>query len=220
MNSADSKSQKLFSFRVELSMGCPRCDRPVPIDGPVSTAHCKYCQNDIEIEKDYWIEHLRDACSDMQSTSIGRGSGSMLFGTNTGNLTLGRLDPYCDNCKTDFQNPWILEPETSYVCTKCGSQWPVSRPPDWLSKSVPRIKQLVNALIEKEDGEETNLPDSLTSISCPSCAGSLSIDGSSRLVRCSYCDKQVYLPDDLWVRLHGTKRKRRWFVICSYGEKK
>jgi len=48
--------------------------------------------------------------------------------------------------------------------------------------------------------------------SCPQCAGSLMIDGTDRLVKCSYCETRVYLPDDLWLRLHPAKKKSRWFI--------
>lgn len=210
-----------FSFRVEFSMACPRCDNPVPVDGPVATAHCVHCQHDLEISEEYWAEHLEDACTNMQDTPHGQGSGSMMFGTNTGNLTLSRFDLYCDNCKTNFEDPWKLLPGSEYTCRECGSRWPVSAPPPWLSAAVPRIRLLVNALVETDSKEEEQpLSGSLTSVSCPSCAGNLAIDGSSRLIRCNYCDKQVYLPDDLWVRIHGTRRKRRWFVVCDYWNSK
>lgn len=206
---------ELFSFRVELSMPCPRCDRPVPIDGPVESAHCMYCQNDMEIGREYWQNVLADGCAEMQGTTVGQGSGSMMFGANTSNLTLGRLDPYCNSCKTDFLEPWSLESGTIYECRKCGAGWPVQEPPGWLTKAVPRIVQLINADLSGKTGAETGTEP--VSVSCPKCSGSLTVDGSSRLVRCQWCDSRIYLPDGLWSRLHGAKRKRRWFVLCRYS---
>lgn len=220
MSSTDV-TQVFYSFRVELSIACPRCDHPVPVDGPVFSAHCIHCQHDLAITVEYWTDHLREACRDMRNTQLGNGSGSMMFGTNTGSLTLGRLDPYCDNCKTDFENPWELVPGTEYICRKCGSRWPVDAPPEWLSRAVPEISFLINALLETNSGGEIPLSASRAlSVSCPACSGNLSVDGSGRLVRCRYCDTQVYLPDDLWARLHGVKRKRRWFVVCRCGNEK
>ncbi len=40
---------------------------------------------------------------------------------------------------------------------------------------------------------------------CPNCADNLTIDGTKRMVDCSFCDTQVYLPDDLWHTLHPVK---------------
>ncbi len=209
------KDNGAFSFRVELSMSCPRCDNPVPVDGPVGRVWCPHCGGTVEIERSYWIEQLGEAVDEMRNTPVGEGTGSMFFGTNRGNLTLGRLDPYCDSCKTDFANPWDLEAGV-YTCSSCGARWPVSPPPSWLSQAVPSILQLINAVLERE-GEGTAAPaySEPVSLSCPSCSGNLELDGSSRLVRCGYCGSQVYLPDSVWMKLHGGRRKRRWFVVCS-----
>ena len=207
----------IFSFRVEFSIQCPRCDRPLPFDGPLERAHCNHCQSDIDIPRSYWIENLANSCRKMQKTEMGMGTGSLLIGTFHGNLTLARFDPYCDSCKTTFDDPWKLDHNTSYICTKCGKVYPVQKPPGWLSDEVPRITTLINVIFSEHDsicgaGSGTK-PES---ISCPSCAALLEVDGTTRFVECKYCSGQVYLPDDLWLRFHAGKRKRRWFVICEY----
>ena len=213
-------SRDLFSFRVELSIRCPRCDRPVYIDGPVLTAHCGSCQADLEIPEDYWIETIGSSCGKMQAARIGEGTGSVLIGRFQGNLTLARFDPYCDECKTDFEDPWDLPPGSTYTCDKCGATYPVSSPPDWLSEGLPRVRELINALFaddasELRSGESTAVP---VALSCPECGGSLEVDGTTRFVHCEYCDAQVYIPDGLWLRFHAGGRKRRWFVVCEYAE--
>ena len=48
---------------------------------------------------------------------------------------------------------------------------------------------------------------------CPSCAGNLEIDGSSRMIKCKYCSSEIYLPDDLWFRLHPVKEVERWYAV-------
>ena len=119
----------LFSFRVEFSIQCPRCDRPLPLDGPVERAHCKSCQSDIDKPRDYWTETLASSCRKMQKVKIGEGTGSILIGTFQGNLTLARFDPYCDSRKTSFDDPWQLAPGTEYTCSKCGAVYSVQTPP-------------------------------------------------------------------------------------------
>jgi hypothetical protein len=214
-NGETSVDVPLFSFRVEFSLQCPRCDMPVPLDGPVAAAHCRSCQSDIDIPRDYWVETLGNSCGKMQDMEKGMGTGSMLMGMFHGNLTLARFDPYCDSCKTSFIDPWHLEAGDRYVCRKCGLGYPVDAPPPWLSEVVPRIRMLINALFAGSPASEagSDVPESIT---CPSCAGLLNVDGSARVVRCDYCGGQVYLPDSLWLRLHGGKRKRRWFVISEF----
>lgn len=207
----------VFSFRIEFSIQCPGCDRPLPFDGPLERAHCNHCQSDIDIPRSYWIENLASSCRKMQKTEKGMGTGSILIGIFHGNLTLARFDPYCDNCKSSFDDPWKLVHGTSYICTECGMTYPVQQPPGWLSSEVPRIITLINALFSENDstsgGGSGTKPES---ISCPTCAALLEVDGTTRFVKCKYCGGQVYLPDDLWLRFHAGKRKRRWFVICEY----
>jgi hypothetical protein len=207
---------RLFSFRVEFSLQCPRCDHPLPLDGPLEVAHCNSCQSDIEIPRDYWTETLESSCRKMQEAEIGTGTGSILIGSFHGHLTLARFDPYCDSCKTDFVNPWELVPGTAYTCRECGMVYPVQEPPSWLTGKVPRISLLVNALLSVETSNG-QYPGGMkpVSMTCPSCSGQLEVDGSSRFVSCRFCNGQVFLPDDLWLRFHGTKRKRRWFVISE-----
>ena len=219
MIASEYSQNSLFSFRVEFSIRCPRCDRSLPLDGPLEKALCGSCQSCIEIPGDYWTETLANSCRKMQETDEGIGSGSILIGAFHGNLTLARFDPYCDNCKTDFEDPWNLEHGTTYICRTCGIGYPVQAPPPWLVSEVPRIRTLINAILnelpETGTGSKGIQPEP---ISCPSCAGHLKVDGSTRFVSCRYCGSQVYLPDELWLRFHGGKRKRRWFVICEYED--
>jgi hypothetical protein len=50
-------------------------------------------------------------------------------------------------------------------------------------------------------------------MACPHCGGALRLSGESeRLVPCQFCKADVYLPDDLWRRLHPAKTVREWFV--------
>ena len=50
---------------------------------------------------------------------------------------------------------------------------------------------------------------------CPGCGGSLILDGKSRKTRCTYCDTDVYLPDDLWFALHPVMTTRRWYLLLD-----
>jgi DNA-directed RNA polymerase subunit RPC12/RpoP len=216
LNTSGISENGLFGFRVEFSLQCPRCDRPLPLDGPLEKAHCSSCQSDIDIPKSYWIETLANSCRKMQKTDRGMGTASMLMGTFQGNLTLARFDPYCDNCKTFFEDSWSLKHGTRYICLKCGMGYPVQKPPDWLTTEVPRIKTLINAVFNDGLPVGDSSGEKPESISCPSCSGQLEVDGTSRFVKCDYCGGQVYLPDALWLRFHGGKRKRRWFIISEY----
>jgi hypothetical protein len=207
----------VFSFRVECSIKCPRCDRPVFLNGPVTATRCRSCQSDIAIPPDYWEGILGDGIPEMRDSETGTGSGSTIFGTFSTSLTLARFDPYCDSCKTDFADPWSLSPGTEYECSECGEVYPVDPPPAWMAEKLGSVAMLINAEADGEgEGEEggDGTGSEPVALACPQCGGWLAVDGSDRLVRCQYCDVQVYLPDDLWLRLHPVRKKRRWFVVC------
>ncbi|MBN2608481.1 MAG: hypothetical protein JXA64_05145 [Candidatus Fermentibacteraceae bacterium] len=216
LNGETAVDVPLFSFRVEFSIQCPRCDMPVHLDGPVATVHCGSCRSDIDIPRDYWVDTLLGSCRKMQHMEKGGGRGSILLGTFRGDLTLTRVDPCCDRCKTEFIDPWHLEPGTSYVCRQCGIEYPLAAPPEWLRKGVPGIRLLINAVLVEEDPSLKEIPCPVP-LSCPSCAATLELDGSSRVIRCSYCGDDVYVPDTIWRKYHPGGRKRRWFVISEFS---
>jgi WD40 repeat protein len=51
--------------------------------------------------------------------------------------------------------------------------------------------------------------------SCPSCAGNLEVDGSDRVIKCKYCNSEIYLPDDLWFRMHPVEVVERWYIVLD-----
>jgi len=205
----------LFSYRIEFSIQCPACDGHVPLDGPLERTVCPSCRTEMDIPRDYWIDTLESSCRKMQEMEMGGGRGSILMGTFWGKLDLARFDPYCDECKTEFREPWHLEAGLAYRCEKCGAEYPVSAPPGWLKRGSPRIKLLINALCEVPD--PTVNKTLLVTVSCPSCAAVLKADGGSRVVECYHCGVDVYLPDRVWHRFHPGRRKRRWFLICEHA---
>ncbi len=203
-----------LSFRVEFSIKCPRCDRPVPLDGPLESVVCGNCETDIPFEQEYWVERITDACRAMREVNVGQGTASMILGTYNGNLSLARFAPYCDECKTDFDPSWTDSVDSQYKCSSCGVEYPVLIPPVWLKKAIPQIDYLINALTVSESLQKPDTSKPVV-VSCPSCAAALDVDGSTRFVDCGYCNSQVYLPDSVWMKFHTVKRKRRWFVVCK-----
>lgn len=69
----------------------------------------------------------------------------------------------------------------------------------------------------KSNPEPGKLPSSSKPIlfTCPSCAGNLEIDGTDRMISCKFCNSQIYLPDDLWFRLHPAKEVERWYMVLD-----
>src|SRR6185437_12497888 len=50
---------------------------------------------------------------------------------------------------------------------------------------------------------------------CANCKAPLPVDGSNRVVKCQYCATDVYLPDDLWQRMHPVAVVARWYMCMT-----
>jgi len=89
-----------------------------------------------------------------------------------------------------------------------------AEPPAWLD--VPSLRRIFGA--EPEPPGETAsvvVEDSAHPVvmSCPKCSASLELDEKSkRLTTCGDCGTDVYLPDELWRRLHPVTRTGRWYL--------
>jgi Zn finger protein HypA/HybF involved in hydrogenase expression len=199
---------------IEMSIKCPRCDSPIHVNGPTRSLLCGSCQSDVEIPTDFWKGILEDVCSEVRNEfEEGEGTNSTIFGTFNTSLMYGRLKPYCLKCKKDFELQEEYGSACTYSCPECGTVSPVAPAPEWLRQIIPSAKLVVNAPPESSDGgEEEPAVSGPIAFFCPQCGGSLMIDGSERLIPCSYCNTSVYLPDDLWLRLHPARTKNRWFI--------
>jgi DNA-directed RNA polymerase subunit RPC12/RpoP len=198
---------------IEMSIRCPGCDSPIHVNGPVSSLLCSSCQSDIEVPNDFWEGILEDVCSEVRNElEEGEGSNSTIFGTFNTTLMYGRLKPYCLKCKKDFELQEHYDSPYTYSCPDCGTASSVAPAPDWLRQVIPSAALLVNASPELPDDKEEPSVSGPVAFFCPQCGGSLMIGGKERLVPCDYCNTSVYLPDDLWLRLHPARVKNRWFI--------
>ncbi|TET22618.1 MAG: hypothetical protein E3J78_02885 [Candidatus Cloacimonadota bacterium] len=198
---------------IEISITCPKCDHPIPLNGPLEIVHCNHCQSDITIPHDYWKGIFEDMVGEIKNEfKEGEGSNSNIFGMFKTTLMYGRLHARCSNCKKDVTVDPNIDTVVTWNCPKCSTPITVLPPPDWFRKLCPSIKLLVNADLQSKTGEETPAVSGPIVFSCPKCGGALTVDGTKRLVPCEYCSVKVYLPDDLWIRLHPVKTKERWFI--------
>jgi hypothetical protein len=185
---------------IEIGVKCPKCDNPVPLNGPWETAHCNHCQADFDVPHEYWIDIFKDILDDEKSGELkaGEGSNSTIWGTFNTTLMYGNQIPYCLNCGTDFPEAAFKPDAGTLTCAKCGETVETAPPPAWFSSLNPRL--LVGGSLSVADEVQ---PEGV----------SLVVDGTDRLVPCQFCNVKVYLPDDLWLRLHPAKSKSRWFVV-------
>jgi hypothetical protein len=213
----------VLAAALEISVQCPKCDAAVPLSGPLLRVHCDKCQTDFELPPRFWFRILRDIYAEAGfRLEDGQGYNAEAFERYEVKLLYGRQRPSCGGCNEPLELARDVTSAYDHACAACGAATPVTPPPKWLERALTPPRVLANAEVQEEKAEaaeegeakaETSAPVAFT---CPQCGGSLLVDGRDRMITCNYCGVNVYLPDELWFRLHPARKKNRWFVV--FGE--
>ena len=200
----------------EVRTTCSSCGSPIVVNGPYRLITCPSCFKQTDIS-DTMAGFLNDFEEEYEGFDNGQGQGGTLMG-GSGTFQYGywRLAPRCSSCKTDLNIPEDGE-ASSVKCTKCGREHFVSPVPEWLKHEVPSATLIVASQPVSDAGESIlKLDDeSLKPIvmTCPQCSGALTVStGSERILNCSYCNTEVYVPDAIWRKLHPVNKTVEWFV--------
>jgi DNA-directed RNA polymerase subunit RPC12/RpoP len=205
--------KELVWCMLEMSIECPRCDLPVVVNGPFTDFECPECSAKIEMTHEIWadlLEDVRDEIAD--DLEQGEGGKSTIWGTYNTNLYYGRLNPYCPQCKRDFDVEKEFRDGDSITCPDCGKKTPAMRAPEWFDRVFKGAVYIVGAMREQSAEPEEKDADSPVSFPCSNCGASIQTRGEERNVKCEHCGTSIYLPDDLWNYLHPAPKKQRWFV--------
>lgn len=183
---------------------------------------CSSCGKTNEFPAETWQSLLEDAVKEAPKFKIGEGQPSTIFkGEYNYSFVYGRQEPRCGKCKENIDVSKIEEYGSSgnITCVKCSNMIFIRKPSEMVSKMFSSVKYLIGEDDDLLSVNKSNekLPSSAKPVlfTCPSCAGNLKIDGSDRMVTCQFCDSQIYLPDDLWFRLHPPKTVERWYMMVE-----
>jgi ribosomal protein S27E len=208
---------------IELKTRCPKCDNPVMLNGPARKVVCPTCQNDIKIHPMEWKSVLEDIPGELKDVRMGEGTQSQtLMASFQRELKAVRQNPLCPSCETPLPQAGhrLANPKT-LTCRSCGKPSTAAPPPRWLTKVVPEVEVLINASIDGSAPEGAGAPEvpagTLIHFFCPNCKGNLKVDGSNRLITCEFCGASIYLPDDLWLRMHPVATVQTWYVGFGTG---
>jgi hypothetical protein len=204
----------------EIKTTCKYCEHPLMLNAYVEEIICSACNKTNSFSSDSWKNLLEDTFEGIDKLTPGEGqTTTSLGGEYNYNLIYGRQEPRCGNCKQSIDVSKIEEYSLSdgVKCLKCSHEIFIRKPVEFISKAFPLIKYLVgeDADLISEHPTTEPLPQSVKPVlfTCPSCGGNLEIDGKNRMLTCKFCSSQIYLPDDLWFRLHPSKEVQRWYVL-------
>lgn len=212
----------MIGICIELKTTCKHCSDPLMLNAFTEDILCSSCNKINTFTAETWQSLLEDAVNKAPKFKVGEGQPSTIFrGEYSYSLTYGRQEPRCGKCKTgiDITKTEEYLKSGSYTCSKCSNRIFIRKPSEMIAKAFPSVKYLTG---EDDDLLSVNngggkLPASAKPVlfTCPSCAGNLKIDGMERMVTCQFCDSQIYLPDDLWFRLHPPKTVERWYMLVD-----
>lgn len=200
------------SVSLRLSVKCNHCATAVPLNGPTQLAHCDNCLKDSPLTQ--VPEELALAAE-----------GYKQLGSSYSSSLYSNPDPECSKCDTAVPIAQYLNfvgATATIPCPSCGTGCPTYPAPAWLKERLPGALQIFGGdpqTAKEEGGLVVDMPV-LTAqpvvMTCPSCTGALTITAENeRTTNCPYCQISVFLPDELWKRMHPARTMQRWTLSYS-----
>lgn len=205
--------------RVALLRTCGECGNDYPVNGFVRRLKCTRCGHRQRCNPSFWKSYVWEEVD--KAKTPGALGGTRVIGGEYGAAdirTVG-IPPLCRSCYSVL--PWeafaALWDATAngeveqLFCAQCGEPHRVRRPPEWGASARADLLMLVaETAVLSEAPQPVSKP---VIFKCPSCLAGLDIDGVRRIVRCRYCESDIYLPDDLWLHLNPTAKRARWWML-------
>lgn len=211
-----------FTLRTE----CSNCGMPLPLDRPTRQATCGQCHAEITLPEEVWHHVLELFESDARPEPTRMFSKSEAISGFNVHFQVANTPPCCEKCGTRYPlGELAADAAQDFACTSCGdpaSVWPA---PGWLRQRVPTLARLVSTDPggatapegQPLDPQVTEEPKPVA-MACPQCAGALSVTAShERIIPCLFCGADIFLPDEVWRRLHPVKTVQWWFA-CFEGK--
>ncbi len=215
---------------VEARTTCGKCGQPLPLNGPTRSALCNACHDETPLPASLWKSLLDDVEEDWAEVALGEGQSSTIF-TGGGQFQRNwyKANPRCGKCKTPLPADDIPTGTDGTVhCPSCGTAMITHPAPAWLMQVMPTVVQVFGGVKDTDTpavgavaGADATAPQPIL-MTCPQCGGALKITTeSARISACTFCKADVYLPDDIWKRLHPVKTVGEWFLrLAGEGKSK
>lgn len=218
-------ADRMKGICLEIKTTCTSCGNPLPLNALVDKFLCPACQHTAEFSYEFWKDSILDVkeiLNDLKKMGENEGRNSTVM---TGQYTFQRLyvnqKPRCGKCKIQLDSNKYEEFSAAgcAVCTNCGSKISVRHLSGASADTLYNINYLIGEDTDlfSSDKKSAKTPNAVKPIlfTCPSCAGNLEVDGSERVIKCKFCDSEIYLPDDLWHRIHPVKVVERWYIVVD-----
>jgi hypothetical protein len=207
-----------FVFKIRTS--CTECGEGMVLEGPRLEATCEACASVLSVPADHWKNMFGFRSGvDQYGLTEGKTRGSSLTsGERRLLVSWGPQRPMCIACGVLLDLTSAPPGTDGEVPCACGRATPTFPPPSWLAQIEPAVMQIFGAprggppgAAPAELHAQTGL--SLVSFACPDCGANLKVTPDApRVLRCSYCQCDSFLPDALWRALHPVKKRTPFYV--------
>jgi DNA-directed RNA polymerase subunit RPC12/RpoP len=213
----------MVSICLEIKTTCEHCGGSLELNAFTNEVLCPTCQKMNEFPYGFWKKSIiESALEDYGDLHEGEGQNqTVMTGEYTFHTMYGLQPPRCSKCKTKLDPSKFDQYAQSgeAVCQKCKNEISVRTLPENLKGDFGNIRYLIGEDRDMLEGSKGTMktPEDIKPImfTCPSCGGNLKIDGTKRIVTCTYCNQDIYLPDDLWLRMHPVKVVQRWYMVLD-----
>ena len=221
----------LKSYNFQIQVICPGCNTNHPVSSLLANETCDNCGKELFMNK--LIQRSFETGSFIDRIKIMNGFLSGIFDNQKPSPGLGSISEFkmicwshpadCEECKTPLDESDILDSITNkkpIFCKKCNHPMPVRPADDEIKQFHPKAIGVINDSRGFDVHPDVVETKSHTVVfSCMTCGAGLKLDEhSKRLMKCSYCDNENYLPDAIWNRLHPYKEPERIYLILDLNE--
>ena len=211
----------LYSVNIRLAVICGGCNNAIPVNGILSSVKCQRCQEKTSLSgRLRWAEILnyQNPGIDVFTATMKHRPGKGDYGAwEPVKLNTLRKWPQCQKCKSKFKEERVVtaaESGESIVCEKCSTVLEINPAPELLKHPFPFTRYIVGGVVGSSSvGARSIKGKKPIVMACMSCGGTLEIDGSNRMVECSFCSASNYLPDPLWLSIHPVTKRENWYVL-------
>jgi hypothetical protein len=203
--------RKMVWAMLEMSIKCPGCQMPVPVNGLLEEITCTECGTETSLTIEHWRLFLKGVRREVAyELAPGTGSESMIMAEHHVSLLYARMKPYCPMCKEDFPEPYSAGQDMK--CS-CGGTLSVRTAPRWLQKPFKGAGLVA---------EPRSFPEAerrQVTVTCSSCGTPFGVTGLERCPGCPGCGTGFFLDNDLWHHFHPAPVVKRWFIGFMAGFK-
>lgn len=205
------------AVRISVLRRCDECGNDYPVNGLFDRVRCTRCGDWQRCSPAFWKEYVLGEVR--QALTPRAAAGSEVLGGNHGAATVRcwGIPPLCRKCKTllgwaAVVSAWDRsangDPETEVFCGQCGELHIARTPPAWALQLLPGLGIALGEVVASPEASAKPVI-----FKCPSCLANLEIAGEKRIVRCKFCESDVYLPDDLWLHFNPAHKRGRWWLL-------